>query len=338
MTNLPGSLAVVRPLACITGLLLSAVWPGASASASDQTLVTVRIRGGAEITAPLLRRNKQGVILDLGHDVLSIQSRHVLDVQTVSDASTDQVTQRKGNGLFQVGRLSSATVPQVVEQYGDAVVTVTTPVGVGSGFLISDQGHMLTNYHVIEETLDISVTAFQRTELGYERKQLNRVRILSVNPLRDLALLQIEDDELAELDLPHVVISEGETSVGDIVFAIGNPLGLERSVSQGIVSSTTRTLGHMRFLQTDASVNPGNSGGPLFNLRGEVVGVACAGYAMFDGLAFGIPGADVVDFLKNRDAYLFDRTQPQNGVKYLAPPFRDPDTQTDAEVSDADKS
>jgi serine protease Do len=107
-----------------------------------------------------------------------------------------------------------------------------------------------------------------------------------------------------------------------LVFAIGNPLGLERTVTQGIVSSTTRTLGQLRFVQTDASINPGNSGGPMFNERGEVIGVVCAGYTFFNGLAFAIPATDLIDFLQNRDAYLFDSTQPQNGVKYFQPPFR----------------
>jgi serine protease Do len=210
-----------------------------------------------------------------------------------------------------------------VKRYGDAVVTVTTPVGLGSGFIISKEGHLITNYHVVEESLKVKVTVFQRKPQGYEKRQLNRVKILALNPLRDLALLQLDKEEMEDLDIEPVVISETATvRVGDLVFAIGNPLGLERSVTQGIVSSTTRTMGHLRFIQTDASINPGNSGGPLFNSRGEVVGVVCAGYSLFDGLAFGIPASDLVEFLQHRDAYLFDPTQPQNGVKYFEPPFR----------------
>ena len=74
------------------------------------------------------------------------------------------------------------------------------------------------------------------------------------------------------------------------------------------------------MLQTDAAINPGNSGGPLFNGRGEVVGIV--GATMFDGLAFGIPSSDLVDFLVHRETYLYDPAQPQNGVTYLPPPFR----------------
>jgi S1-C subfamily serine protease len=76
------------------------------------------------------------------------------------------------------------------------------------------------------------------------------------------------------------------------------------------------------YIQTDAAINPGNSGGPIFNARGEVVAVACAGAAVFDGLAFGIPASDLIDFLVHRDTYLFDESQPQNGVTYLPPPYR----------------
>jgi serine protease Do len=164
---------------------------------------------------------------------------------------------------------------------------------------------------------------FQREEAGYARHQFQRVRILAVQPLRDIALLQLDPAEGGALALsPLVLAASPDVCVGDMVFTIGNPLGLERTVTQGIVSSTTRTLGHLRFIQTDASINPGNSGGPLFNARGEVVGVVCAGFVLFDGLAFGVPAEDLIDFLRNRDAFLYDPTQPESGVKYLAPPCR----------------
>ena len=188
-------------------------------------------------------------------------------------------------------------MPQLVKRFGDAVVTVSTPSGMGSGFIISKDGHLITNYHVVEKELKVIVTVFQKKKQGYEKRQLKRVKILALNPLRDLALLQLDKEELGDFALKHTVIAEKPSvRVGDLVFAIGNPLGLERTVTQGIVSSTTRTLGHLRFIQTDASINPGNSGGPMFNARGEVVGVVCAGYSFFSGLAFGIPATDLVDF------------------------------------------
>jgi serine protease Do len=170
----------------------------------------------------------------------------------------------------------------------------------------------------------LQVELFRRTKTGYEKHELNRIRILALHPLRDLALLQLDPEELkGSLPAPVVLNDRDDLRVGDLVFAVGSPLGLERSVTQGIVSSVTRRMGNLRMIQTDAAVNPGNSGGPLFNTRGEIVGVVCAGAVSFDGLAFGIPVCDLIDFLVHRDTFLYDPAQSLNGVTYLPPPYRE---------------
>ena len=283
-------------------------------------IVTMKLSGGAQLTATLLQKTDDRIVVDLGHEVLTFDAKRVLSISSPEHQAKGQRSERE---FYTLGRLDEMPVPQLVKRFGDAVVTVKTPSGMGSGFLISKDGHLITNYHVVEKELKVIVTVFQKKKQGYEKRQLKRVKILALNPLRDLALLKLDKKELGDFDLKHVVIAEkSSVRVGDLIFAIGNPLGLERTVTQGIVSSTTRTLGQLRFIQTDASINPGNSGGPMFNARGEVVGVVCAGYTFFSGLAFGIPATDLVDFLQHRDAFLFDPTQPQNGVKYFAPPFR----------------
>ncbi len=292
--------------------------------AACEEIVTVKLSGGAQLTATLLQETDDRVVLDLGDEVVTIDKKRVLGEVSRGEQAKGQTSRRE---FYTLGRLDEMPVPQLVRRFGDAVVTVSTPSGLGSGFIISDEGHLITNYHVVEKELKVSVTVFQKKRQGYEKRQLKKVKILALNPLRDLALLQLDKKELGDFQLKHVVIAEKPSvRVGDLMFAIGNPLGLERTVTQGIVSSTTRTLGHLRFIQTDASINPGNSGGPMFNARGEVVGVVCAGYSFFSGLAFGIPATDLIDFLRNRDAYLFDPTQPQNGVKYFQPPFRQSDS------------
>lgn len=296
----------------------------AKTGAFAEEIVTVKLSGGAQLTATLLQETDDRVVLDLGDEVVTIDKKRILGEVSRGEQATGQTTKRE---FYTLGRLDEMPVPQLVRRIGDAVVTVSTPSGMGSGFIISDQGHLITNYHVVEKELKVIVTVFHKKKQGYEKRQLKKVKILALNPLRDLALLQLDKEELGDFELKHVVIAEKPTvRVGDLMFAIGNPLGLERTVTQGIVSSTTRTLGHLRFIQTDASINPGNSGGPMFNARGEVVGVVCAGYSFFSGLAFGIPATDLIDFLRNRDAYLFDPTQPQNGVKYFEPPFRESDS------------
>ncbi|MGC3966721.1 MAG: trypsin-like peptidase domain-containing protein [Pirellulales bacterium] len=206
---------------------------------------------------------------------------------------------------------------------------IKNAAGRGSGFLISKQGHLITNYHVVEGHTRLQVELFRRTPQGYEKHELRRVRIVALQPLRDVALLQLDPDELkGELPAPLVINEKDDLHVGDLIFAVGSPLGLERTVTQGIVSSTTRRMGNLRMIQTDAAINPGNSGGPLFNARGEVVGIVCAGATSFDGLAFGIPATDLIDFLVHRETYLYDPAQPLNGVTYLQPPFRKPPTPT----------
>lgn len=278
-------------------------------------------QNGTEIVAEVLKQDDEFVVLDLGFEVLKIPSDQVL---TIEKADEDAATEENvGNGLYTIGRLNAAPVNELVKRYGDSVVMVKTPSGLGSGFFISDSGHLITNYHVVERETAVTVSIFNKTESGYERKELKKVRIIALHPVRDLALLQIDEEEAEGIAIKPVVLAEGDgVDVGSLVFAIGNPLGLERSVSQGIVSSRTRSIGYLRFIQTDAAINPGNSGGPLFNSRGEVIGVACAGHAMFAGLAFGIPVQELIDFLENKETYLYDSSFPQNGVKYLAPPFR----------------
>ena len=303
--------------------------------ANSGQMVTVCLSSGARITATLLRRNAEGIVLDLGHDVVTIGAGQVLSI-TRPQAEAD--TGPHEQGLYTLGRLEVAPVAELVKRYGDAVVVVKTPSGVGSGFIISPQGHLITNYHVIEPNVDASVTLFQRTQAGYQKHLFKRVRILAVHPLRDLALLQIDPQQLEQVIVTPVIIArQAALRVGEAVFTIGNPLGLERSVTQGIVSSTTRTMGHLRFIQTDASINPGNSGGPMFNIRGEIVGVVCAGFVLFDGLAFGIPATDLIDFLEHRDAFLFDPAQPLNGAVYLPPPYREPKPSTDRATTMTDE-
>jgi serine protease Do len=303
---------------------------GAWASAAEQ--VTVTLVGGAKITATLLRESPEGVVLDLGFDVVNVPAKRLLDI---SRDQPSKVVAHKNQGVFTTGRLEAAEVPELVKRFGDSVVMVKNAGGLGSGFIISSQGHLITNYHVVENQTKLQVTLFRRTKHGYEKQELKRVKIVALQPLRDIALLQLDPKELeGDMPDPMVINDKDDLRVGDLVFAIGNPLGLERSVTQGIVSSTTRTMGNLRLLQTDASINPGNSGGPMFNVRGEVVGIVCAGATSFDGLAFGIPASDLIDFLVHRETYLYDPTRPQNGVTYLPPPFRNKGNST-AQATDA---
>jgi len=153
--------------------------------------------------------------------------------------------------------------------------------GVGSGFIMSQEGYILTNNHVVEDADQIKVKLANGKE--YDGKVVGR------DPKTDLALVKIDGaPDLHPLKLGN---SE-EIKVGSWVVAIGSPFGLEQTVTAGIVSAKGRVIGsgpYDNFIQTDASINPGNSGGPLINMKGEVIGINTAIIASGQGIGFAIP-------------------------------------------------
>jgi serine protease Do len=152
----------------------------------------------------------------------------------------------------------------------------------GSGFIIDKEGYIVTNNHVVEGTVEIKVKLSDGNE--YPAKVVGR------DPKTDLALIKIST---FLRDLPVVPVGDSDKMrVGDLVLAIGNPFGLEQTVTQGIISATGRVIGsgpYDDFLQTDAPINPGNSGGPLLNLKGEVIGINAAIVGNGQGIGFAIP-------------------------------------------------
>ncbi len=165
----------------------------------------------------------------------------------------------------------------------------------GSGFIISKDGYVMTNNHVVKDADEIIVRLADRRELKAE--------VIGLDPRSDIALLKIEAN-----DLPVANIGESEKlRVGEWVLAIGSPFGFDRSATAGIVSAKGRALpreNYVPFIQTDVAINPGNSGGPLFNLDGRVVGVNSQIYSRtggYMGLSFSIPievAMDVIEQLK----------------------------------------
>lgn len=153
--------------------------------------------------------------------------------------------------------------------------------GAGSGVIISKDGYILTNNHVVDGAKEVTVTMANKKE--YKAKVVGR------DAKTDLAVLKVE----AKKSFPSAALGDSERlKVGDWVIAIGNPFGLNHTVTSGIVSAKGRVIGagpYDDFIQTDASINPGNSGGPLFNMRGEVVGINTAIIPQGQGIGFAIP-------------------------------------------------
>jgi serine protease Do len=151
----------------------------------------------------------------------------------------------------------------------------------GSGFIVSDDGYILTNNHVVEKADEITVILLDKEEFQAE--------VVGTDPKTDIALIKIK----AGRKLPSVPLGDSEgLEIGQWVVAIGNPFGLGHTVTTGIVSAKGRVIGsgpYDDFIQTDASINPGNSGGPLFNLKGEVVGINTAIIQGGQGIGFATP-------------------------------------------------
>src|SRR5437870_7396280 len=155
----------------------------------------------------------------------------------------------------------------------------------GSGFVINANGHTLTNNHVVDGTTEITVKLSDGRELS--------AKVVGSDPRTDLALLKVEAHGLPTISLGD----SSELKVGEPVMAIGNPFGLEQTVTTGIVSATGRVIGqgpYDDFIQTDASINPGNSGGPLINARGQAIGINAAIFSQTGGsvgIGFAIPSS-----------------------------------------------
>jgi serine protease Do len=176
---------------------------------------------------------------------------------------------------------------------------------------------------VVERETQIAVTIFDKTKTGdIQRRRIENIKILALNPYFDLALLQIPTQEEFNFE-PVFLNDDDDFKEGDSVFAIGNPLGLERSVSEGIISTKNRNFEGIVYIQTTAQINPGNSGGPLFNRKGEVVGVTNMKLTFGEGLGFAIPISYLRHFLKNRDAFAYNKENPNTGFHYLLPPKKE---------------
>ena len=247
--------------------------------------------------------------------VLVFSCTHAENLQNNSDTSKNNIQPTEGMSLPGVGH---NTIAEIVEYSSPAVVKIETIVredsddlmlndpffyhffgdqfaplpqertGLGSGFIISKEGYILTNEHVIDGAEEIYVNI-----KGYE--QPVPARVIGADFDLDLAVLKI--DPLPDLPILKLGRSE-DVKVGEWVIAIGSPYGLEDTVTVGVISAKERPVNvqdrhYEHLLQTDASINPGNSGGPLLNLKGEVIGINTAVNIQAQGIGFAIPTSTV---------------------------------------------
>lgn len=258
------------------------------------------VAGSCGITASLVSRRSQAQLQQMNLQISRLQNQ----IDALSKSSGNPVS-----GAIAVGE--GLTPGQVYAQNVDSVVAIASTVQMGSfygsstgtasgsGFILTADGYVVTNYHVIEGATSISVITHDKTEYP--------AQVVGSDKNNDVAVLKVE-----ATDLPAAVIgSSDDLAIGDMVVAIGNPLGtLTATQTVGYVSGKDRDVTTdntiINMIQTDAAINSGNSGGPLFNMKGEVVGITTAKYsgtsgsgASIEGIGFAIPINDVTGIISD---------------------------------------
>ena len=288
--------------------------------AEDATTGTVKLKSGAQVTGSVLKRTDRAVWVDVGADVLRFAMD---DVETVEMAAASTKVETKQDSLFSTAEdLPELPPKDQAKRIGPTVIKVSTPAGLGSGVIINKEGYAITNAHVVQGETTLRATVWLPESDGTLRRvDIDDVELVAVNNHVDLALVKLKHPDAKDFQFAPVAKLE-TVAVGESVFAIGNPLGLERTMTQGVVSTVSRNFEGLTYIQTDTAINPGNSGGPLFNTHGEVVGITNMGILGGEALGFAIPARYVKDFVRNRDAFAFDKNNPNSGHNYQKPPAR----------------
>ncbi|SFF99059.1 Do/DeqQ family serine protease [Desulfotomaculum arcticum] len=231
-------------------------------------------------TQPLINSSPIGT--NVVANVVEQTSKSVVKIET-----TEQVQSQRSDPFF-----NDPFFRQFFGNQGPMYSQPNIQKGMGSGFIISDDGYILTNEHVIDGATDIKVY------LSDSENPLS-AKVIGSDSELDLAVLKID----AGKKLPYISLGDSDAArVGEWVIAIGNPYGLDHTVTTGVISAKSRPVQvedrqYKNLLQTDASINPGNSGGPLLNLAGQVIGINTAVNAQAQGIGFAIPSSTVKSVL-----------------------------------------
>jgi S1-C subfamily serine protease len=229
----------------------------------------------------------------------------------------EEYTRLAAKVLPSVVSVNTTSLVQNYQSFGPFVVPgqVEAQKGIGSGAIVSKEGHIITNYHVIEGVQMVQVTTNDNKSY--------KARVINGSKSRDIALLKIESDRK---DFPALTFADSDkTRVGQVVFAVGNPFGLSGTVTQGIISARDRHLsdGANDYLQTDTVINPGNSGGPLVNIRGEILGINVAIYRgdqrvqAWQGVGLAVPANQARQVIETILALASSKTKAPPAQGYL---------------------
>lgn len=262
------------------------------------TIIAGMILGGCVLTGTVVYNYWSYKNRELQEQISALQGK-TDRLQTQIQNSAQNNTGSNNNNSGNTGTPGTLTPAQVYAKNVDTVVYIATNAAAGSGFIVTDNGYVVTNYHIVEDALKITVTL--STSENYS------AWVVGYNKAHDVAVLKID-----ATDLPYATLgSSGALVIGDQVTTIGNPLGkLTHTQTVGYISGLDRVVSTdssvTNMLQTDAAINSGNSGGPMFNMNGEVVGIITAKYsgpsssgAAIEGTGFAIPIDDVTAMIQN---------------------------------------
>lgn len=279
-------MSVSRPMKSWT-LLASMVASLILVSTSGQALATAAIPASASATPMVMLPDFSVLVDQVGPSVVNIRTLKRVPARNSGSTAPEGASP----DMFEFFRRFGIPVPPQWQQpprqprqqpkQPDDSAQPLRPSGVGSGFIVSADGYIMTNAHVVDDSDEWVVTLADKREF--------KAKLIGADKRTDVALVKIDAKDLPAVKLGDV----NRLKVGEWVMAIGSPYGLENTVTAGIVSAKQRETGDfLPFIQTDVAINPGNSGGPLINLRGEVVGINSQIYSRsggFQGISFAIP-------------------------------------------------
>jgi serine protease Do len=305
---------------------------------AERELMLYQLQGGGEVVGELVKQTPDQVFLDIGPSIIGIPASSVMNSMPLSEMTKDSDSKAaQGMGVYdeETGSVVFRSRPgsgeilsqqQILDNVKRGVVVVSNPAGLGTGWLINSDGQLITNHHVIGNETYQTVTLFVKKGNQWQREKIDNCTVEAFSSLHDIALVQLNMDQVREkgIELHPVKIAEtGALEAGDLVYAVGNPgmgrMVLEHTISEGIVSSLQRNFNDVIYLQTTAPVNPGNSGGPLVNQRGQVVGLITLKATFQEGVAFALPVEYIHHFLRHVKAYTVDDMNKNKGYRYHRP-------------------
>lgn len=280
------TLVVGSVVSAVALVLSSSLFPHASQAQQPAPIVAPAMQPAAP-QAPLLVKGLPDfseLVERVGPSVVSIRTtQRIEESEDGDDESEAQMREffRRFFGTPMPGQTPRKNAPKKGGEQGEE-----RPRGLGSGFIVSTDGYVMTNAHVVDGADEVYVNLTDKREF--------KAKVVGVDKRTDVAVLKIEATKLPAVSIGDV----GKLRVGEWVMAIGTPFGLDNTVTAGIVSAKARDTGEeIRFIQTDVAVNPGNSGGPLINMRGEVVGInsqILSRSGGFMGISLSIPIDDAM--------------------------------------------